>query len=325
MRNYDTVDATPLYLMAMHAYWRVSGDRGFIASHMPHIRAALDWMLNYGDTNHDGFIDYRFRPDRSHGGLKVQSWMDSVESIFAFERRGSSPQYPIAPVEVQAYAYAALVAWSDYMARDGDSDDRTHSTILSDRARKLKEKFNRSFVVLRGVRKQERNRRQLTLAFAIDGNGTAFAAARSSMGHVLWAAAQLPDHPDNCILKDEYVPALVSRLMASDLYAARAGMRTLSTRSRHFDPHSYHNGSIWPHDTAMLAEGLENFGYHGEATRVRRSLARAYAHFEAPVELYAYHGRTLQPYQSATGQKACQTQAWSAASLLTTLQSLESN
>jgi glycogen debranching enzyme len=102
MRNYDSVDSTPLFLMTIHAYWKKSGDDDFVETLMPNIRAALMWITMYGDNNGDGFIDYRFHPDRSHGGLSVQSWMDSGESIF-YEDNDTRPPYPIAPVEVQAY------------------------------------------------------------------------------------------------------------------------------------------------------------------------------------------------------------------------------
>ncbi len=120
MRNYDSVDSTPLFLLAAHQYYAVSKDEATIAELRPNIAAALTWLLEYGDTNHDGFIDYRFHPDRTFGGLKSQSWMDSTESLF-YEESSGFPQYPIAPVEVQAYAYAALRAWSDYSKRPSPS------------------------------------------------------------------------------------------------------------------------------------------------------------------------------------------------------------
>ncbi|HWO07356.1 MAG TPA: hypothetical protein VNM40_02120 [Candidatus Paceibacterota bacterium] len=88
-------------------------------------------------------------------------------------------------------------------------------------------------------------------------------------------------------------------------------------RSRRYDPHSYHNGSIWPHDTAIITAGLENFGFREEAKRVRRSLVFAYTYFRSPIELFVYTRGRFREYCGTNGQGACRTQAWSAASLLT--------
>ena len=105
LRNYDSVDSTPLFLMAAHEYAK-AGDERFATTLMPAVRAALNWLKKFDG----GFVTYSFHPGRRHGGLKVQSWMDSEESLF-FEESEERPEYPIAPVEVQAYAWAALRAW----------------------------------------------------------------------------------------------------------------------------------------------------------------------------------------------------------------------
>ncbi|HUO49991.1 MAG TPA: amylo-alpha-1,6-glucosidase [Candidatus Paceibacterota bacterium] len=306
MRNYDTVDATPLFLIALHKYLKARNfeqvpDRLLIAA-----RAALQWILEYGDKNGDGFLDYQFHPERTHGGLRVQSWMDSSESVF-FERNDAIPEYPIAPVEVQAYAFAALCAWSDYLA----AIDPEFSATLAVRAGLLKKQFNAKFVIRHG--------KSISLASAIDGKGRMLGSARSSMAHTLWAIWRVSetDIPES-VLESASIPLLVKRLRAPDLYVPSAGIRTLSSRSRHFNPQSYHNGSIWPHDTAIFAEGLENFGYTEEALRVRRSLVRSYTHFKTPIELFAY-ARGFREYRTEGGHGACRTQAWSAASILSTL------
>lgn len=307
MRNYDTADATPLFLMTAHAYLRASRDGEFIESLLPNIRAAIGWIREYGDSNGDGFIDYRFHAERQSGGLQTQSWMDSGESVF-FEESGERPQYPIAPVEVQAYSYVALRAWADYFAgRDADL-----SLDLSSRADALKKKFNEVFIL-------EGKRGSLSLAFALDGTGRPLVSPRSSMGHCLWAVwKDGPGEMPDSILDATDIPMIARRILAPDLYVPRAGIRTLSRKSRCFDPHSYHNGSIWPHDSAICAEGLETHGFREEAKRVRRGIVAAYAHFNTPVELFVY-SRGYKEYCGENGQKACQTQAWSAASLLTVL------
>jgi glycogen debranching enzyme len=310
MRNYDSVDSTPLFLMAVHEYYRLSNDSAFVEERLPQIHAALDWLLVYGDTNDDGFIDYQFNSKRTFGGLKSQSWMDSAESVF-FENYDEHPSYPIAPVEAQGYAYAALRSWAAYF----DATDHSFSQTLSHRAGMLKDKFNEAFI-LHG------RKDAVTLAFAIDGKSRPLTSARSSMGHILWACPKenisSVGEPD-CILESQYIPAIATRLLQPDLYVRSAGIRTLSSRSKKFDPHSYHNGSIWPHDTTIVAQGLENFGFKEAAKQVRASILKAYAHFETPIELFVYADRKFGQYMGPNGQGACQTQAWSAASLLTML------
>jgi glycogen debranching enzyme len=302
MRNYDSVDSTPLFLLALNRYWSVSKDDAFITELLPSVSAALNWILKYGDSNGDGFIDYRFHPDRKFGGLRTQSWMDSTESLF-YEESNLFPLYPIAPVEVQAYAYAALRAWSGYFTKT----DAALAGELSNRAAALKDLFNKKFVIPHGKR--------VTLAFALDGNGRQLTAARSSMGHVLFAAHMGANGPE-CILDEQYIEPLRLRLLSRDLFVPSAGVRTLSSRSLHYDPISYHNGSIWPHDTAIFAQGLRNFGYAEDAKRVEMALLKAYAHFKTPIELFGYAKRGFRLYAHPNGSGACKVQAWSAASLL---------
>jgi glycogen debranching enzyme len=299
MRNYDSVDSTPLFLMAAITYLRVGGRPEFIRELLPNIEAALSWLLTSADHNGDGFIDYEFPPERRFGGLKVQSWMDSSESLFYEHTLDpvDRPPYPIAPVEVQAYAWAALSGWAEYFAEEELGGE------LSERAADLKQKFNAAFVLTTPIRGKFSS-----LAYAIDGKGQPLVSARSSMGHVFWAT-----HRGGSILEASHIDGLRRRLLARDLFVPKAGIRTLSSRSAHFDPLSYHNGTIWPHDTAMLALGLENFGYAEDAERVREALLNAYSHFKTPIELFGY-ARGFREYKAA-----CRTQAWSAAALLSIL------
>lgn len=311
MRIYDTVDGTPLLLMATYRYWKASGDQEFLENALPHVRAALRWVLDYGDSNGDQFIDYQFSPERVHGGLHVQSWMDSDESLF--HEDGSETPYPIAPVEVQAYAYMALRMWSDFFAHEKKESD--FAKELSERAATLKKAFNEKFVL---------ESENFSIANGIDGVGKPLEAARSSQGHVLWASWKFDgsEQPDT-ILDEKYIPFLVKRLMQNDLFEPEAGIRTLSKDSSQFEANSYHNGSIWPHDTGMIAEGLDRFGYEKEAEQVREALAKALLHFDTPLELFVYD-EGYQEYRSATGQGACRLQAWSAATLAAEMPLLES-
>lgn len=287
MRIYDSVDSTPLFLIAVARYWSVSSDEEFKEQIAPNIEAALGWVRESIKADSRGFLTYQLPAERTHGGLATQSWMDSSESVF--HEDGSPTPYPIAPVEAQAYAYQALRLWS-----------------ISSEASVLKERFNRAFV---------RQEPEFSIAFALDGNGVPMHSLRSSIGHLLWAA-----EGGDSILETRLIPKLVTLLMSPDLFEPNAGIRTLAKSSSKFDPNSYHNGSIWPHDTAIAGEGLAAFGYTLEADAVRESLLRSWTHFNTPIELFVYtdeQGHT--EYVGANGQRACMKQAWSAASILAEL------
>lgn len=286
MKNYDSVDSTPLFLIAVAEYWTLSKDEAFKQEMAPAVEAALAWLRTSIARDERGFLSYRLAAERTHGGLATQSWMDSSESVF--HEDGSPTPYPIAPVEAQAYTYRALRAW-------GHEKD----------AATLKAQFNEYFVA---------NGDEFTIAFALDGFGKPMTALRSSLGHILWAAAD-----QNSILDAVHIPKLVASLISPELFEKKAGIRTLSKRSSRYDPQSYHNGSIWPHDTAIAAEGLRKFGYRAEAAQVSESLARAWSHFGTPIELFVYTDDGFAEYASATGQHACLKQAWSAASILAEL------
>lgn len=301
MRNYDTVDATPLFLMAVEKYYRLTGDEEFLDLLQGNVSDALAWLLTTMDDHQHGLVTYQFHPERTGGGLRVQSWMDSAESVF-FEDRDEEPAYTIAPVEVQAYAYRALSVWHLLLAES----EPDLAALLLERARALRERFYEHFMLPNG-----------TPAFALDGQGRMLTSARSSMGHVLWAGAR-DDGSYFSLLAPEDVGRVAHRLMEHDLFVPNAGIRTLSSDSSHFSANSYHNGSIWPHDTAMIALGLRDAGFELEAGQVRDALLKAYGHFGTPVELFTYD-KKLGDYESPSGQRACRTQAWSAAGLLAIL------
>lgn len=302
MRNFDSLDSTPLYLMLAARYLRASGDRECFAALEASVRGALRWMLDYGDKNGDDLFDYRMPPEREHGGLMVQNWMDHPETLF--HEDGSPVPFPVAPLEVQAYGYAALTAWAEMV----EGSDPEFSRLLGRRAASLKVLFNERFPA-------EAADGGFFLASAIDGSGRPIEAVRSSMGHVLWAAPKDADGARRCILDERSIPLVVRRLMRPDLFEKNAGIRTLSTASTHFSPDAYHNGCIWPHDTSIVAEGLDNFGYHAEATDVRAALFKAFEHFKTPIELFVYdHG--YKEFHPPYRDPACREQAWSAAAMV---------
>ncbi len=312
MRSYDTVDATPLFLMAVHEYQMVSHDSEIVPLLEANIYDALRWILSTLQKNEFGLLSYGIHPDRTHGGLNVQSWMDSGESVFFEEsdskeghrgKESERPAYPLAPIEVQAYAYAALSKWGTFLR---DRYPEFARQMLA-RAAALKDSFATYF--------------ESSFPFAVEGKGRPLAAVRSSMGHCVWAGEY--DEETNqfiSILATESVRKVVERLIEPDMFVPDAGIRTLSTSSPYFEANSYHNGSIWPHDTALIALGFERAGYHDEACKVRDALLRAYTYFGTPLELFIYDPISgIGEYRSKAGQGACRTQAWSAAALLAML------
>ncbi len=180
------------------------------------------------------------------------------------------------------------------------------SQLLLDRARGLRERFYDHFMLPKGIP-----------AFAVDGQGRMLTSVRSSMGHLLWAGAR-DEGNYYSMLAPEDVGRVTERLMQPDMFVPGAGIRTLSSESSRFEANSYHNGSLWPHDTAMIALGMRDAGFELEAGQVRDALLTAYKHFGVPVELFMYD-KALGDYESPSGQRACQTQAWSAAGLLAVL------
>lgn len=283
MRNFDTIDATPLFLIAISRFYRASNDEDFLKEMMPAVERALTWLKSTLERDERGFLSYSFPPDRKSGGLTIQNWMDSFDSVF--HEDGSLTPYPIAPAEVQAYAYLALRLWG-----------------LDDLAYRLKARFNELFVS---------ETPKFGIAFALDGAGKPMTSLRSSIGHILWASEER-----DSILYEKYIPELVSLILSPEIFEPEAGIRTLSKLSNHFDPKSYHNGSIWPHDTAIIAEGLNRFGFDKEAEAVRESLIKSWEHFQTPIELFVFTNDGFAEYLSPRGQKGCTKQAWSAASLL---------
>lgn len=306
MRNYDSVDATPLFLTTIYRYLQVTPQTNFAKIMESHVRSALNWILYFADSNQDGFIDYALNPKRQFGGLQNQNWMDSSEATF--HESGELVVYPLAPVEAQAYTYQALRLWQKYFS----VKDKDFAKKLDVFATNLKKNFNQKFVIRQGDG-------SLFLASALASDGLVLKSVRSSMGHCLWASlTPEEDQVQDSILERQYVARIVERLFAEDLYEKKIGVRTLSKNSVGYLPNSYHNGSIWPHDNSIIADGLDKFGYHQEAAEIRQSILAAIAFFKTPIELFVYD-KTYQPYVSAAGQNACQYQAWSAAAVLRSL------
>jgi glycogen debranching enzyme len=285
-RYYGTVDATPLFLLAVceHADW--TGSLDLFRELRPQIDAALRWIDEYGDLDGDGLLEYR---RRSAGGLENQGWKDSWDGVL--DEHGDPLRPPIALVEVQGYAVAAKRRVARLFERDGD-DARARE--LRDGASALVAALERFWLADRGY-----------YAMALDGDKRASGALASNQGHLLWSAVVSP----------ERAVAIRDALMGESAYSGW-GVRTLAAHERGFNPVGYHTGTIWPHDNALFAAGLREYGFDGAFLRLFEDLLDAVAGFEGfrLPELFAGFSRT--DYEDPVPYPvACRPQAWAAGAL----------
>jgi glycogen debranching enzyme len=238
-RYYGSVDATPLFVMLAQAYFQRTGDLPFIDHLWPHILAALEWMDRYGDADGDGFIEYS---RRSETGLIQQGWKDSWDSIFHADGRLADP--PIALCEVQGYAYAAWTGAARLAAERGEHERAQRWT---ERALILKQEFERAFWC------EDLG----TYALALDANKTPCRVRTSNAGHCLFTG----------IASQPHARRAADTLMCEASFSGW-GIRTVSAAGARYNPMSYHNGSMWPHDNALIAAGFARYGLMREASRV---------------------------------------------------------
>ncbi|WP_309105691.1 glycogen debranching N-terminal domain-containing protein [Arthrobacter sp.] len=280
---YGSVDATPLFVIVLGAVSRWGFDPDTIAALLPHADRALEWMADYGDKDGDGFVEYeRLNPQ----GLINQGWKDSWDGInFA---NGKMAEGPIALCEVQAYVYDAYMArsWLAY-----DTGDVTFAAELADKAAAFKKRFNEQFWIPdRGY-----------YAVALDGKKRQVDACASNMGHCLWHG----------LVDEDKAPQVVERLMSPEMFSGW-GIRTLASDMGAYNPASYHNGSVWPHDNAIIQAGLLRYGFVAEAQRISTALLEAadYSYGRLP-ELFCGFSREqfAEPVPYPT---ACSPQAWAA-------------
>ncbi|CAA7613879.1 amylo-alpha-1,6-glucosidase [Magnetospirillum sp. UT-4] len=293
-RYYGGADSTPLFVMLAHAYWRRTGDRATLHGLWPHVERALDWIERYGDADGDGFVEYaRQRPE----GLVNQGWKDSEDSISHAD--GSLAEGPIALCEVQGYVYAALVGAAELASALGEPE-RAHE--LQQRAQALRERFEAAFWL------DDLG----TYALALDGAKRPCRVETSNPGHLLFCGVVSP----------ERARLVADSLMGPELFSGW-GVRTLAERERRYNPMSYHNGSVWPHDNALAAAGLARYGMAERAHKILAGMfdAALAVDLNRLPELFcgfprqAGQGPTLYPV-------ACIPQAWSAASAFLMLQSV---
>ena len=291
---YGTADATPLFVMLLAELdrWGALPDADR-ASLLAAADRAMAWILQYGDADGDGFLEYRRHTDR---GLVNQGWKDSFDGINHADGHLASP--PIALCEVQGYVYAAFQARAFLAEGDGDG---VAAQQWRSRAARLKAAFNLAFWMPE----------HQAFALALDGAKHQVDAIASNMGHCLWTG----------IIDDDKATAVAAHLVGPRLNSG-FGVRTLATDMNAFNPVSYHNGSVWPHDTAIAVAGLANYGFGEEAQQIALGLIDASGYFGGRLpELFCGFSRAdfSRPVPYPT---SCSPQAWSAASSRMVLRSL---
>lgn len=305
LRNYDSLDATPLALIAIYRYWDQTRDDAFLLSVLSSVEAGLNWIITYGDLDKDNLVEYELPSERPFGGLSVQSWTDSYESIMRVD--GTMPPYPIAPVEVQGYAWLALKLWADFYKNANQlGHTEAFSQKLAKTADKMKEQFNALFLF--------KDKGYFFPAQALDGVKNQVRTITGNPLLLLWATYYKGDKKES-ILDEVYIPHVVKRSFLPDLFDRDAGIRTMSTTSPTYNPSqdSYHNGSFWPKLNGMSHEGLALWGYIHEADQLRDATLKPIAHFGSPIELYLKNDKGEYLEFSHAGQTGCRVQAWSAA------------
>ena len=292
-RYYGSVDSTPLFVMLAGAYLGRTADIAFIGGLWPNIEAALAWIDTYGDRDGDGFVEYG---RQSPSGLVNQGWKDSADSVFHAD--GSLAPGPVALVEVQAYVYAARRAAAVIARRLGLAE---RAAALDEAAEALRARFDAAFW----------DPQLGTYALALDRDKRPCRVRASNAGHALFAGIALPHRAEG----------VVQNLMGGASFSGW-GIRTIASSERRYNPMSYHNGSVWPHDNALIAAGFARYGFAQQAARVFQGLFEASIYIDLRRLPELFCGFARQRNQGPTFYPvACSPQAWAAATPISLLQS----
>ncbi|MDW9665603.1 amylo-alpha-1,6-glucosidase [Sinorhizobium meliloti] len=293
-RYYGSIDSTPLFIMLAGAYLDRTGDLDTVRNLWPNVVAALDWIDRFGDRDGDGFVEYGSRTAK---GLVNQCWKDSHDSIF--HAGGNLASGPIATAEVQAYVFGAWQAAARLSRKLGHVEDALR---LERRAEELRIRFDTAFF----------DDELGTYSLALDGEKNPCRVRSSNAGHALFTGIALPERAGR----------VVSTLMAQSSFCGW-GVRTIAASEARYNPMSYHNGSVWPHDNALIAAGFVRYGFQAEAASIFEGLfaASTYTDLRRLPELFCGFAR-----QRARGPTfypvSCVPQAWAAAAPLYLLQSM---
>ncbi len=289
---YGTIDATPLFISLAGAYLERTHDVKTISKIWPNIERALYWIDNYGDIDGDGFIEYK---TKSAKGLLNQGWKDSNDSIFY--DNGSLAKDPIALCEVQGYVYDAKVRASEMATVLGHHD---LAERLLGEAEQLKREFNDKFW------SETRN----TYVIALDGNKNQCNVATSNAGHCLFSGIATAERA-----------RLVARNLLGESMFSGWGIRTVSSEEIRYNPMSYHNGSIWPHDNAMIAFGLSRYHLMHEAGELISAMFDTAYHMPGQRLPELFCGFPREKGKAPTSYPvACSPQAWAIGSVFLMLQ-----
>ena len=290
---YGSVDSTPLFVMLLGELRRWGLAPADVNALLPAADRALEWITRYGDRDDDGFVEYHRATDR---GLRNQGWKDSFDGVsFADGRLADAP---IALCEVQGYAYSAYLARAHFAREAGDE---ALCARWASRAADLRAAFNERFWL------PDRE----WFAMGLDRDKRPIDALASNMGHCLWTG----------IVDEDKAEAVAAHLLGPDLFSGW-GVRTLGESMGAYNPLSYHNGSVWPHDNAIIAAGLVRYGFVAEAQRVAEGILDAAEAFGGRLpELFCGFPRSEfdQPVPFPT---SCSPQAWAAAAPLHLLRTL---
>jgi len=290
-RYYGSVDATPLFIILAGKYYDRTGDQAFIEEIWPNLMLALEWIDQYGDLDKDGFVEYT----ASKRGLINKGWRDSHDSVFHAD--GTLAQGPIALVEVQGYVYAAKQEAAKLAEVLGKKD---LAARLRQEAEELKERFEKVFWC------EEIS----CYGLALDGEKRLCKVRSSNAGHLLFSGIIRPERA----LK-------LAQLFFERHFFSGWGIRTISSLEVRYNPLSYHNGSVWPHDNALIAYGLCRYGLKRYALKIMQGLFEASTFFELHRLPELFCGFARRPYEGPTHYPvACHPQAWAAGTVFLLLQ-----
>ena len=291
-RYYGTVDATPLFIGLAGAYFDRTGDLEFIRGIWHNIELALEWIDRYGDRDGDGFVEYA---RRAGSGLINQGWKDSHDAVF--HEDGRLADAPIALCEVQGYVYDAKLQASRLAARLG-LDARAQTLRIA--AEQLQQRFDAAFWC----------ERIGSYVIALDADKTQCTVPSSNAGHTLWSGIATPEHA-----------ARITAQLMSETFFCGWGIRTIGSATVRYNPMAYHNGSVWPHDNALIAAGMARYGLTTQAMSVFSGLFDVSLAMDQHRMPELFCGFAKRPDEAPTLYPvACSPQAWAAASVFYLLQ-----
>lgn len=283
---YTTADATLLYVIVLSETWRWTRDRELLERCLPAAERCIEWARRFGDRDGDGLQEYERSP--GYPGYQQMGWKDSPDSVVGDDGRVAAS--PIALVELEGYWFDALVRMAELLEAVG----RDPATLRADAAA-LRDRIEERYWI----------EEDGTYAFALDGAKRQVRGIASNAGHLLWSGAA----------SRERAARVARRLLAPDMWSGW-GIRTLSTENPAYNPISYHRGSVWPHDCAMIAEGFARYGLRDEAALVADGIVAAAARFENASLPELWSGLPRMPSDfPVLYLDANRPQAWAAASI----------